>query len=283
QELLHDPPPRRRRLDAHGRVRPGRLHLGRAADRSRAVLEPRRHQDPRRRGRRPAHAPDVPHHRERPALTVKGQLTVRRRFVGPFALLAFAVSLATGAAAAERAPWLKVSENQRFLVKEDGSPFFYLGDTAWELFHRLDRNEADRYLRDRAAKGFTVIQAVVLAELDGLHTPNAYGHVPLTNDDPAKPTEDYFRHVDWVVDRANELGLFIGMLPTWGDKWNKGGGVGPEIFTPENSGPYGEWLGRRYKDKGIIWILGGDRNVENDRRRAILANMARGLRSGDCG
>src|SRR5215216_4273947 len=62
-------------------------------------------------------------------------------------------------------PRLKVSENRRFLVREDGSPFFYLGDTAWELFHRLNRDEADEYLRDRAARGFTVIQAVVLAEL----------------------------------------------------------------------------------------------------------------------
>ena len=33
---------------------------------------------------------------------------------------------------------LKVSENQRFLVHEDGTPFFYLGDTAWELLHRRD-------------------------------------------------------------------------------------------------------------------------------------------------
>ncbi len=93
---------------------------------------------------------------------------MRTRPVGPLALLAVTVSLAAGAAAAEHPPRLKVSENRRFLVKEDGSPFFYLGDTAWELFHRLDRDEAGRYLADRAAKGFRVIQAVVLAELDGL-------------------------------------------------------------------------------------------------------------------
>ena len=42
------------------------------------------------------------------------------------------------------APQLKVSENQRFLVYADGKPFFWLGDTAWELFHRLNREEADR-------------------------------------------------------------------------------------------------------------------------------------------
>jgi hypothetical protein len=41
---------------------------------------------------------------------------------------------------------------------EGSEPFFWLGDTAWELFHRLNREEADRYLEDRARKGFTVIQ-----------------------------------------------------------------------------------------------------------------------------
>ena len=103
-------------------------------------------------------------------------------------------------------PRLKVSDNKRFLVTADGKPFFYLGDTAWELFHRLNRDDADLYLRDRAAKRFTVIQAVVLAEFAGLTEPNALGHLPLTNNDPTKPNEDYFRDVDWVVNRAEELG-----------------------------------------------------------------------------
>ena len=69
---------------------------------------------------------------------------------------------------------LKVSDNKRFLVHENGKPFYWLGDTAWELFHRLNREEADRYLKNRAEKGFTVIQAVALAELDGLRDPNPY-------------------------------------------------------------------------------------------------------------
>ena len=68
---------------------------------------------------------------------------------------------------------LKVSENKRFLVFEDGTPFFYLGDTGWELFHRLNKEETEKYLENRRSKGFTVIQAVILAEVDGLNTPNA--------------------------------------------------------------------------------------------------------------
>ncbi len=178
---------------------------------------------------------------------------------------------------------LKVSSDGRWLVWADGKPFFYLGDTAWELFHRLNREEADLYLRDRASKGFTVIQAVVLAELDGLGTPNPYGDVPLIDNDPTKPNEAYFRHVDYIVERAEALGLFIGMLPTWGDKWNKKWGVGPEIFTPESARIFGRWLGRRYKDRQIIWILGGDRPIENERHREIIRAMAAGLAEGDEG
>jgi hypothetical protein len=180
-------------------------------------------------------------------------------------------------------PALKVSANQRFLVTADGQPFFWLGDTAWELFHRLSREEAERYLRNRAERRFTVVQAVALAELDGLDTPNAYGERPLIDRDPARPNERYFAHVDWVVARANALGLYVGLLPTWGDKWNKKWGVGPEIFTPENAAAYGEWIGHRYKDAGVIWIVGGDRPVETDAQRAIVAAMAGGLRRGDGG
>ncbi len=178
---------------------------------------------------------------------------------------------------------VKVSANHRYLIDQHDRPFFYLGDTAWELFHRLDRDDADLYLRDRATKRFTVIQAVVLAEHGGLDVPNAYGHLPLVDKSPARPVEAYFTHVDFIVNRAEELGLVIGMLPTWGDKWNKKAGQGPEIFTPENAASFGEFLGRRYKDKPIIWILGGDRPVENERQKKIIRAMASGLRKGDGG
>ncbi len=177
----------------------------------------------------------------------------------------------------------KISDNGRYLLDRGGKPFFWLGDTAWELFHRLNREEAEEYLKDRSNKKFTVIQAVVLAEFAGLTEPNRYGHLPLEKNDPTKPVEAYFRDVDWIVDKADELGLAIGMLPTWGDKWNKKWGEGPEIFTPENAAIYGEFLGKRYREKPIVWILGGDRPIDNDRQRAILRALAEGLKKGDGG
>ncbi len=186
-------------------------------------------------------------------------------------------------------PKLKVSENHRFLVTTDGKPFFYLGDTGWELFHRLDRADADKYLDKRANQGFTVIQAVAIAEFDGHTIPNSYGHLPLANLDPAHPDvkdgpdNDYWDHVDYIVNKANLNGLYVGFLPTWGRYWHFRENDAKQLFTPKNAATYGEWLGTRYKDKGIIWILGGDRSVETDEHKEIIRAMARGLRKGDGG
>ena len=138
-----------------------------------------------------------------------------------------------------------VSENKHYILR-DGKPFFWLGDTGWELFHRLDRDQVAYYLKRRAEQGFTVIQAVVLAEFDGLHTPNAYGDLPLLNDNPNTPNEAYFKQVDYVIDKAAEYNLVIGLLPTWGDKiFKEKWGAGPEIFNQENARNYGRWLAQR--------------------------------------
>ena len=157
---------------------------------------------------------------------------------------------------------LKVSENKRFLVTEDGKPFFWMADTAWELFHRCSKEEAELYLKKRKDQGFNVIQAVALAELDGLNVPNTEGERPLQNNDPSTPNAAYFEHVDAIIQMADEMGMYIALLPTWGDKvFTNNWGKGPEVFTTENAKSFGSWIGKRYKDyDNIIWIIGGDRN-----------------------
>ena len=175
---------------------------------------------------------------------------------------------------------LQVAPDHRHLQYEDGKPFFYLGDTAWELLHRLTIDESGRYLEDRARKGFSVIQTVALAELDGLTSPNAEGELPLIDRDPAKPNPAYFAHVDAVLERAEALGLHVGLLPTWGKYWKAGE---QRVFTVDNARSFGQFLGARYKDRAIIWILGGDQNVTTPDERAIVDAMAAGLKAGDGG
>jgi hypothetical protein len=97
----------------------------------------------------------------------------------------------------------------------------------------------------------------------------------------AGPNNDYWDHVDTIVNKAASLGMFIGMLPTWGDKWQGTLGRGSVIFDESNARVYCEWISKRYASKPIIWILGGDRNIYTDADRRVIEAMARGLRQGD--
>lgn len=178
---------------------------------------------------------------------------------------------------------LVVSENGHYIQHEDGRPFFYMADTAWELFHRLDKEEAARYISDRASKGFNVIQAVALAELDGTDVPNAYGHLPLKGRNPSAPDiregdyNDYWDHLDYIIDLCNEAGMYMAILPTWGRWWNDS----QPIFNKSNAEAYGKWMAERYRDNDVIWILGGDRNPESPEKQEIIRAMAKGIRSVD--
>ena len=158
---------------------------------------------------------------------------------------------------------ITLSSSGRYFLRDE-KPFFWLGDTAWELFHRTTLAEARLYLDNRARLGFNVIEAAILAEHDGLHQPNSNGDVPLTNDDPAQPDERYFQYVDALVAEMNARGMIAGLLPAWGDKVNKKWGDGPQVFTAQNAYGYGEFLGARYREYEVVWILGGDRESYTD-------------------
>lgn len=186
-------------------------------------------------------------------------------------LIAACLSAASADAADDLTRPVRVSENGRFLARPDGKPFFWLGDTAWPLVMRLDRAETDSYLEDRAQKGFTVIQAVAYGgPWDGIGKPNRYGELPLIANDPARPNPRYFELVDWLIDRGAHHGLRIALLPVWALEQINGfaqaalsesanAGAGKRIpINPANAEAYGRWLGNRYKDKGVIWVLGGD-------------------------
>jgi hypothetical protein len=176
---------------------------------------------------------------------------------------------------------IQVHSANRYLMTSDGQPFFWLADTAWELFHRLDETEAVYYLNTRKTQGFNVVQAVVLAELDGIHTPNANGDTPFLNLENWEYNEAYFSHIDRILALALERDIHIALLPTWGDKLFKNSwGMGPEIFTPETAYRYGQWIGSRYRDKkNLIWVLGGDRNPRADSQDIEVWNqMAKGIK-----
>jgi len=173
---------------------------------------------------------------------------------------------------------LQVSPNGRRLQHADGTPFFWLGDTAWELFHRLNFEEVETYLDARQRWGINVIQAVGLAELDGIRVPNRYGELPLIDEDPTRLNPTYWDYVDEVIVAAAQRGMYVGLLPTWGDKINRDWGAGPVILDEANAFQFGELVAARFNHRpNLIWVNGGDRDPKD--RRAVYDALARGLRT----
>ena len=166
---------------------------------------------------------------------------------------------------------LKVSSNGHFLEFKNGKPFFWLGDTGWLLFSKLNREEAAKYLEDRSKKGFNVIQVMVVHKLPAV---NVYGDSAFINNDPVhpkvtegnnprKPKEyDFWDHVDYIVKLAEKKGIFIAMVPVWGSN------VSDNKININNASIYAAWLANRYKDNpNIIWINGGD--IRGDENTAV--------------
>ena len=157
---------------------------------------------------------------------------------------------------------LRVAKGGRFLETTDGKPFFWLGDTGWLLFGKLTREETDKYLADRQQKGFNVIQVMVLP---GLTAANVYGDSALVRKNLAMPLTtagnsfadsaqyDYWDHIDYVVDKAAERGIYMALVPIWG------GAVKSGLVTEKQATAYAAFMAARYKNKpNIIWMNGGD-------------------------
>jgi hypothetical protein len=205
-------------------------------------------------------------------------------------------------------PWangkLQIAARKRFLQHKNGKHFLYLADTPWSIFERLTREDARMYLKDSARKGFTVVQAVALWQMS--RSGNAYGDSPLgLTDGKYNPDEiittpgndpsdalayDYWDHVDYVLDEAEENGLYVALLPTWGNyvsgTTSYAFNMSSNIFTARTARSYGEFLGRRYGHRpNIIWVLGGDRSAvyPNGDFRAIWRSMAEGIGRGVTG
>lgn len=142
---------------------------------------------------------------------------------------------------------LHVSENGRYLM-EGNIPFFWLGDTAWLMLLKLNEDEIYTYLRNRKEKGYNVIQTVLIHSTSQLDITSSLAPGKKDVTQPA-----YWDFVDRILDIAEQMGLYIGLLPAWGSL------VKENVLNMDTMRVYADFLGKRYQNrKHLIWILGGD-------------------------
>lgn len=183
-------------------------------------------------------------------------------------LLFFASVLSLAAATPWSAGPLRVHAGGQYFQQADGAPFFWLGDTAWLLTQKLNREEVKTYFENRRAKGFNVVQLCVV---QFLNDKSIYGSPALVGENitklnatpgssPSDPAQyDYWDHVDYVIDTAAANGIYVAIAPVWSHM------VRRTPLTAAQVGPYIEHVARRYQSRpNVIWLNGGSaRGHEN--------------------
>ncbi len=177
-------------------------------------------------------------------------------------------------------PWkngkLKVSENGRYLQHENGTPFFWMGETGWLLPEKLDRNEASYYLNGCRKAGYNVVQVQTVNGVPAINFYGQYSHPDGFNfkDINKKGVYGYWDHMDYIIKKAEQNGIYIGMVCIWGNLVKAG------LMSVKEAEAYGKFLAERYKDApNIIWIMGGD--VKGDINPDQWNTMARTIKSID--
>jgi hypothetical protein len=157
---------------------------------------------------------------------------------------------------------VKLSDGKHFLTDQKDKPFFWSGDAAWSLIVQLNREEVDYYLNDREQKGFTVILVNLIDHKFGTNAPaNIYNEAPFKDKPFISPNENYFLHVDYVIEAAARRGIIVLLCPLYLG-WEYGDeGWAEEVkkAEPGDLRIWGQYVGKRYADEdNIIWCIGGD-------------------------
>jgi len=190
---------------------------------------------------------------------------------------------------------LKVSDDGRFLVFADGTPFYYQGDVAWELATRLSREEVVEYFNDRASKKFSVVQLAAISGFSGAGT-NFYNHRPCNrtaaellvtpgNDPGSAEAYDYWDHLDFIVDQAAARSMFVAIEAAWHTHCSPDNAT--KTVHQRNVESFGKFLGGRYIDRtNVIWMIGGGAKgseLTQPAWKSFWKSLARGIVFGETG
>jgi hypothetical protein len=173
----------------------------------------------------------------------------------------------------------RASDNGHYLLAPNGEPFFWQGDTEWELLYLLTVQDAKDLLQARKAQGFTVIQAMC----DGIFPkwipadkrPPSDQLMPWLDGNPLRPNEAFFKRMDAIVAAAEENHQLLLIGAYHADD------VATQRVTIANIGAWTRWLAHRYKNApNIIWSMYSAPEASSI---PMVQAAVKGLKEGDVG
>lgn len=158
---------------------------------------------------------------------------------------------------AEHGP-VRVAADGRYFAHDDGTPFFWLGDTAWNGALLSSAADWDQYIKERARQKFSVVQFVTTqwrAAPDG----DASKRPAFTGSDKIKIDPAYFQRLDEKVDALNRAGLLAAPVLLWAINAGSNPKINPGQSLPDDQAILlARYMVARWSGNAVAWFLAGD-------------------------
>lgn len=159
------------------------------------------------------------------------------------------------------------------LSYDDDTPFLYIGCTAWNGALLSTVEEWEKYLSNRKATGYSVIQLITTQWRGG--PGNAENETAFSGVDRIEVHPSFFKRLDDRIDRINDHGLVAAPVMLWA--YGSHGNLNPGFSLPEESAiKLAEYILARYDGNHVIWNLGGDGKY-TDKNESRWKNIGRGV------
>jgi hypothetical protein len=167
---------------------------------------------------------------------------------------------------------LGISPKGRHFTDPRGQPWFFLGDTQWELFRMFSPQDARELVETRISQGFRAFLVMLNGVPEGgnLGLP---GPRPWAGGRPPRIDKSYFQRVDAIIDQLAPLEavFVVGVFHK----------AEASLFHPATARTYARTVARRYRDVGnLVWCMYPE---AGESYRPICREIASGLREGDGG
>ncbi|MFM1770531.1 MAG: hypothetical protein RJA22_3060 [Verrucomicrobiota bacterium] len=160
---------------------------------------------------------------------------------------------------------IRVSADGRYFVHEDGTPFFWMGDTAWNGPLLAGADDWAAYVKERARQKFSVVQFVTTqwrAAPDG----DADRALAYTGREKMAVNPAFFRRLDGRVEALNQAGLVAAPVLLWAIGAGANPSVNPGQSLPEDQAILlARYMVARWGGNAVAWMLGGDGDYRGDK------------------
>ncbi|MBV9571764.1 MAG: DUF4038 domain-containing protein [Alphaproteobacteria bacterium] len=178
---------------------------------------------------------------------------------------------------------LKPSANNRYLVDQNNTPFFMVGDSPQALVGNLTESDAEFFLANREQYGINALWVNLLCNSGTACNSDGTtydGIAPFTTPgDPSTPNPAYFDRAAAMLDIAASHGMVVLLDPIETIGWLgvlQSNGV-------QKARAYGRFLGKRFRNyPNIVWMSGNDfQSWQNDSDDAVVSAVAKGIQDKD--